>query len=43
MWADLTPTQWIAIAWGELIVAYAAYLVYLNWRARKARSTEDER
>lgn len=36
MWDNLTANQWVAFAWLELVVVYAAYLLYLNWRARKA-------
>ncbi|MFO7546326.1 MAG: hypothetical protein R6W77_12615 [Trueperaceae bacterium] len=43
MWANLSHTQWIALAWGQLILAYVGYLVYLGWRARRAREGEDRR
>ncbi|HET8985186.1 MAG TPA: hypothetical protein VFN03_05460 [Trueperaceae bacterium] len=40
MWDNLTTPQWVALAWIELVIVYAGYLWYLNWRARKA---EEER
>lgn len=43
MLADLTANQWVAIAWIELLLVYAGYLFYLNWRARKAPRDEGER
>lgn len=39
MFADLSPWAWVAIAWGEVLVAYGAYLAYLSWRERQARRT----
>lgn len=39
MLADLTPNQWVALAWAELFVVYAGYLAYLRWlRHKKPRS-----
>jgi hypothetical protein len=26
---------WVTLAWGELILAYGGYLLYLNWRRQK--------
>ncbi len=38
MSGSLSPWAWVAIAWLEVLVAYGAYLVYLNWRERQARA-----
>ncbi|HZJ08363.1 MAG TPA: hypothetical protein VFD39_01585 [Trueperaceae bacterium] len=35
MLADLTQNQWVAIAWVELLLVYAGYLFYLNWKSRR--------
>ena len=43
MLADLTHNQWVALAWIELLLVYAGYLFYLNWKSRKAPSDEAER
>ena len=32
---------WVLVAWGELLVAYAGYVIYL--RRREARAQRDER
>ncbi len=37
MFDNLSHWQWIAIAWGQLIVAYVAYLVYLRRIERRNR------
>jgi len=37
VFADLSHAQWVAVAWGELLLTYAGYLLYLAWRARRAR------
>ncbi len=42
MLADLTQNQWVAIAWGELLLVYAGYLLYLRWLARKKAKLEGE-
>lgn len=41
MFADLTHWQWVAIAWAEVLVVYAGYLLYLAWRSRQARRGGD--
>lgn len=39
MLADLTQGQWVALAWGELLIVYAGYLGYLRWlRQKKAKA-----
>lgn len=43
MFDRLGPWQWVALAWLELVVAYAGYALYLAWRARRARPPEDPR
>lgn len=43
MLADLSQNQWVAIAWIELLLVYAGYLFYLNWKSRKAPRDEGER
>lgn len=43
MLADLSANQWVAIAWIELLVVYAGYLFYLNWRSRQAPNDEADR
>lgn len=35
MFESISPWGWVALAWGELIVAYGAYLVYLGRRRRR--------
>lgn len=42
MLADLTPGQWVAFAWIELIVVYVGYLLYLRWLERKKPKPEGE-
>lgn len=42
MWADLTPNQWVAIAWVELLGVYAGYFLYLRWLERKKPEAEGE-
>jgi len=39
---NLTHWQWIAIAWGQLVVAYVAYLLYLRRVERRAREGNHE-
>jgi hypothetical protein len=31
---------WVLIAWGQLVVVYLGYLLYLNWRAKKLQDEE---
>lgn len=35
MFEHLTHWQWVWLAWGELIVAYVGYMLYLAWRRRR--------
>ncbi len=42
MLADLTPNQWVALAWAELFLVYAGYFAYLRWLARKKAKAEGE-
>lgn len=41
MFDNLTHWQWIAIAWGQLVVAYVAYLLYLRRVERRAREERE--
>lgn len=41
MFSNLTHWQWVAIAWGELILAYVIYLVYLARLEKRARDKSD--
>ncbi len=43
MFDHLSHWQWVALAWLELLVAYAGYTLYLSWRARRARAPEEKR
>lgn len=38
MFDNLSNWTWVALAYGEVILAYAGYLVYLGWRERRARN-----
>ena len=41
--ANWSQWHWVAFAWGQLIVAYLGYLLYLNWRSKKlARQIEED-
>jgi hypothetical protein len=40
--ANLTQWQWVALAWGQLIVFYAGYLFYLNRRYKQAKEKLEE-
>ena len=33
--ANWSQWHWVAFAWGQLIVAYLGYLLYINWRNKK--------
>ena len=37
----LSQWGWVSIAWAEVLAAYVGYLLYLRWRAKRARD-EDE-
>lgn len=41
MFDSWTQWTWVTIAWLELVLAFAGYLTYLNWRRR--RLLRDER
>lgn len=41
MFESWGPWAWVAAAWFELAAAYALYLTYLTWRARRAVRRED--
>jgi len=32
---------WVAIAWGEVVLAYGGYLAYLGWRKRQLLRDHD--
>jgi hypothetical protein len=36
----MSDWMWVWLSWSQLVVAYSAYLFYLNWRARKAREED---
>lgn len=40
MFNNLSQWAWVGIAWAELLIAYGGYLLYLNWRARRAGEDE---
>ena len=42
LFANLGQWQWVWIAWGELILAYAAYVAYLSWRRARLSKKEVE-
>ncbi len=42
MFDHLSQWQWVWLAWGELILAYIGYLVYLGWRARRIKRAADD-
>jgi hypothetical protein len=31
---------WVFLAWGQLVVAYLGYVIYLNWRTKKLQDEE---
>ncbi len=33
--SNLSPWGWVAVAWAELVLAYAGYLLYLRWRLKR--------
>ena len=35
MFDNISQWGWVAIAWGELVLAYIGYLLYINWRERQ--------
>jgi hypothetical protein len=37
-----TQWTWVSIAWGELLLAYGGYLLYLNWRRQKVVEADDQ-
>ncbi len=43
--ANWSQWHWVWFAWGQLILAYIGYILYLNWRYRRLVSQieEDER
>jgi len=47
MFENWTQWNWVALAWGQLILAYVGYLVYLNRREaylrRELRDLESDR
>lgn len=43
MFDNLPAWTWIAFAWSQLVIAYGGYLVYLAWRARKAKAGDEGR
>lgn len=32
-----TAWHWVALAWGQLLGAYVAYLVYMRWRVQNLK------
>ena len=40
MFESWSAWGWVAFAWGQLILAYAGYLGYLNWRVRRLEREE---
>ncbi len=40
--AQWSSWTWITLAWGEVILAYVGYLLYLRWREARAKG-KDER
>lgn len=42
MFNSITPWGWVAIAYGQLVLAYAGYVLYLRWRERRVTRREDD-
>lgn len=40
---NLTPWGWVLLAYGQLVVAYGGYAIYLRWRERRAARKGDKR
>lgn len=36
-----TAWHWVALAWGQLIGAYVAYLAYMRWRMQNLKRDLD--
>lgn len=41
MFDGWNPWAWVALAWLEVVVAYAGYVIYLRRRERRAREREE--
>ena len=41
MFDNLGSWVWVGFAWAELIIAYIAYLLYLNWREQRAKLKDE--
>ncbi len=41
MFPNLTPWQWVWVAWGELALVYIGYLLYLAHRERRNRQDKE--
>ncbi len=41
MFNGWTPWAWVFFAWGQLVVAYAGYLLYLRWRVKRLEKLEE--
>ncbi len=41
MFENWSHWTWVSVAWLEVVLAYAGYLAYLDWRRR--RLLQDER
>ena len=41
MFNSISNWTWVALAYGEVVLAYLGYLLYLRWRERRARNGKD--